>query len=219
MSLENLTEHEKLFFDDGFQLGKQAAENKTNEKAFLDCVNEAYKAIDGLIDSILAMAKKENVTVDCKNGCAYCCHQAVYANSFELHYLGNFISQNFTPDQQEEVKKKAKEKKATTEKLSHEEVLKYKSPCPLLKNGSCTVYAARPMACRIYLSMKLNTCIEFYKNPDNSDNYPLLLEFPLTAGRMMNEGFSAALKESGIEIAEFRLEDGLSTVLTNGAKL
>jgi hypothetical protein len=28
-------------------------------------------------------------------------------------------------------------------------------------------------------------------------------------GRMMNEGFIAALKDAGIEIAEFRLEQGL----------
>ena len=50
------------------------------------------------------------------------------------------------------------------------------------------------MACRIYLSTDVKTCHEFYKNPDNIENYPALLDFPMKAGKMMNEGFKAALK-------------------------
>jgi len=71
------------------------------------------------------------------------------------------------------------------------------------------------MACRIYLSTKLETCLEFCHHTDNETNYPALMDFPLRAGRMMNEGFSAALKAIGIETAEFKLEDGLRIVLKN----
>jgi hypothetical protein len=71
------------------------------------------------------------------------------------------------------------------------------------------------MACRIYLSTRLETCLEFYHHPENEQNYPALIDFPLKAGRMMNEGFMAALKENGIETAEFRLEEGLKIVLKN----
>ncbi|WP_372772930.1 YkgJ family cysteine cluster protein [Mangrovibacterium sp.] len=219
MSLDNLTEHEKLFFDDGYRLGEQAAAAKSDEKAFLNCVQDAYLAIDGLIDSILAMAQKQDISVDCKKGCAFCCHQAVYANSYELHFLGNFINQNFSAEQKEQAKTLAHEKNKITSGLSDEDVLHYKSPCPLLKENACSAYRARPMACRIYLSMKLESCVEFYRHPDKPDNFPLLLDFPLTAGRMMNEGFIAALKKADIEVAEFRLEDGLEGVLTHGAKL
>jgi len=219
MSLNNLTEHEKVFYDDGFRLGKEAAKHAKNEKLFLAYIEDMYLAIDGLIESILGLARSQNVPVDCKKGCEYCCHQAVYANSYELHYLGNFIQNNFPPDQKNEVLIKTKAKNSATSKLPNDQVLKYKSPCPLLSDGACSAYAARPMACRIYLSMKLDSCIEFFRNPDNSDNFPLLMDFPLMAGRMMNEGFTAALREAGIESAEFRLEDGLETVLVHGAKL
>jgi Fe-S-cluster containining protein len=99
--------------------------------------------------------------------------------------------------------------------MNEQELANYKSPCALLENGACSVYDARPMACRIYLSTKLETCLEFYNHPDNEHNYPALIELPLRAGRMMNEGFMAALKEHGIETAEFRLEQGLSIVLKN----
>lgn len=217
MSLDNLTEHEKAFYDDGFRLGKEAAQHASNEKVFLSYIGEMYTAIDQLIDSILGMAKRQNIPVDCRKGCEYCCHQAVFANSYELHYLGNFINDKFYTPDKDAVIKKAVEKNKLTKKMSDEQVLSYKSPCPLLKDGACSAYQARPMACRIYLSMRLSSCIEFFKNPDNPNSFPQLLEFPLMAGRMMNEGFTAALREKDIEIAEFRMEDGLATMLKYGA--
>jgi Fe-S-cluster containining protein len=94
------------------------------------------------------------------------------------------------------------------------EVLKYKAPCPLLENGACSIYDARPMACRIYLSTKFDTCLEFFHHPEDEVNYPALIELSLRAGRMMNEGFIAALKENGIETAEFRFEEGLKIALS-----
>ncbi len=219
MRRNDLTEHEQLFYSDGHQLGQRAAANVSNEKQFLTYIAETYTAIDKLIDSLLAYAQKQGVQVDCKKGCAWCCHQAVFANSYEIHYLGDFIKNNFSPEEINDIKKKAHNKQNKTSKLKEKDVLNYKHPCPLLVNGSCSAYEARPMACRIYLSMKVATCLEFYKNPRKKDSYPALLDFPLKAGRMMNEGFIDALKEKDIQIAEFRLEEGLERILTHGSNL
>ncbi len=219
MSLDNLSEHEQLFYNDGYKLGQVAAKHRKNETQFLSYIKEMYQTIDSVITSILNLAQQQGIGVDCKKGCAYCCHQAVFANSYEIHYLEKHLKSTFTKAKLNAVLNKAEEKNAITSALSEEEVLDYKKPCPLLVAGSCTVYEARPMACRIYLSMKVASCIEFYKNPGNKDNFPLLLDFPLSAGRMMNEGFTAALREAGVEVAEFRMEEGLKTALTFGAKL
>jgi len=217
MSLDNLTEHEQVFYNDGYQLGLQAAKKANDETAFLQCIADMYNAIDQFIDSILSLAKQQNVPVDCKKGCFYCCHQAVFANSYELHYLGNFINNTFYTTEKDAVIKRAVEKNDKTKKMNDDEVLHYKSPCPLLVDGACSAYNARPMACRIYLSMQLESCVEFYKNPRNPNNFAQLMDFPLMAGRMMNEGFTAALRENKIEIAEFRMEDGLASMLKYGA--
>ena len=219
MTTNNLTEHEQLFFNDGFRLGQEAAKQIKNEDAFLKRIEDMHLAIDQLIDSLLAMAQKQGVAVDCKKGCAWCCHQAVFANSYEVHYLGAYIRKNFKPLVQEDILQQAINKNEQIGELTDEEVLKFKSPCPLLKDGACSAYHARPMACRIYLSMNISSCVEFYKNPENEENYPALFDFPLSAGRMMNEGFIEALKESEIFITEFRLEEGLKTFLTKGSNL
>ena len=70
-------------------------------------------------------------------------------------------------------------------------------------------YKARPVACRIYLSSNLNSCLKFYNEPEDKNNYPALLNFPMRAGRLMNEGFKAALKAGGIVAKEFRIEEKL----------
>lgn len=203
------SEYEQLFYNDGYRLGKEAAKNDYKEADLFRAMDQLYLAIDQLIDSLAVMAQKQNRPVHCKKGCSYCCHQAVFANSYELHYLGNFIRNHVDLPGIKQIQKDAATKNKTTSKLDEKSLLNHKSPCPLLKDGTCSVYAARPMACRIYLSTSVSSCIEFFQHPANEENYPALLEFPLMAGRMMNEGFIAALKDAGIEIAEFRLEEGL----------
>jgi Fe-S-cluster containining protein len=217
MAIENkhFTENERIFYSDGYQLAQSAIEQGLTNNTLFSAIESMYAAIDALNDSIVALAERQKIPVACHKGCQWCCHQAVYANSYELHFLSEKIKKRFSPEKISKWLEAAEAKFTSTSKMNEMEVSKYKTPCPLLENGACSVYEARPMACRIYLSTKLETCLEFYHHPENEHNYPALIDFPLQAGRMMNEGFMAALKEYGIETAEFKLEEGLRIVLKN----
>jgi Fe-S-cluster containining protein len=211
----HFSDNDRIFYSDGYQLAQSAIQKGFSNTTLFSAIESLYAAIDDLNDSILALAERQKMGVACHKGCHWCCHQAVYANSYELHYLSEKIKTRFTPEKISKWFMAAETKSAITSKMNEEEVGKYKSPCALLENGTCSVYDARPMACRIYLSTRLDTCLEFYHHPENEQNYPALIDFPLKAGRMMNEGFMAAMKEHGIETAEFRLEEGLRIVLKN----
>lgn len=217
MTTENkhFTENDRIFYSDGYRLVQSAIEQGFSNKTLFQAIESLYAAIDGLNDSVIALAERQNIAVACTKGCHWCCHQAVFANSYELHFLSERIRTKFNSGKIKDVAARAEAKHAATSELDEDEMLKYKAPCPLLSEGACSVYEARPMACRIYLSTKLETCIEFYKHSENENNYPALIDFPLRAGRMMNEGFRAALKEFGVETAEFKLEEGLRIVLKN----
>jgi len=217
MTSENkhFTDNDHIFYSDGYKLAQSAIQKGLTNDSLFSALESLYEAIDGLNVSILALAQRQNIRVACHNGCHWCCHQAVYANSYELHFLSEQVKKNFTNESLSSLISLTENKCAQTSVLSENEILKFKSPCPLLKNGSCSIYSARPMACRIYLSTKLESCLEFYRHPENDENFPALMDFPLRAGRMMNEGFRAALKEFGIETAEFRFEEGLQIVLKN----
>ncbi len=215
MTAENkhFIDHDRIFYSDGYQLAQTAIRQGFSTQTLFSAIKSLYAAIDGLNDSIIALAGRHNQPVACQKGCEWCCHQAVFANSYELHYLSAKIKSSFTPEEQKNLIIRAENKNAVTSALSETEQLKYKSPCPLLKEGACSAYAARPMACRIYLSTQLQSCLEFFHYPENEANYAALIDFPLRAGQMINEGFCAALKEIGVETAEFRMEAGLEIVL------
>jgi Fe-S-cluster containining protein len=215
MENRHFSENDRIFYSDGYKLAQSAIEEGLSNDSLFVAIESLYAAIDGLNDSIIALAERQNIKVACFKGCHWCCHQAVFANSYELHFLSEKIKTHFTSGELADVIAKTEAKYLITSELSEEDILKYKTPCPLLKEGACSAYVSRPMACRIYLSTKLETCLEFYKHPENEANFPALIDFPLRAGQMMNEGFRAALKEFGIETAEFRMEEGLRITLKN----
>ncbi len=217
MTTDNIhfNENDRIFYDDGYKLAQSAFHEGFTKETLFAAIESLYAAIDGLNDSIVALAIRQKSDVACFNGCHWCCHQAVFANSYEIHYLSEKIKEKFTLKELDALIVRTIAKHTKTSKLTEVEILNYKAPCPLLDEGSCSIYASRPMACRIYLSTKLETCLEFYNHPENETNYPALIDFPLRAGQMMNEGFRAALKKFEIEIAEFRLEEGLHIALKN----
>ena len=202
----------KAFYSDGYQLGMQAAENQESSEILFASVANMYQNMDDLIESLEAFSKNQNQNIDCKNGCEWCCHQPVFALDYELDYLAHFIQNNFKKEKQKEIQKKAVEKNNQLKALKNDDLLNAKHPCPLLEKVSCLAYKARPMACRIYLSTNIKTCLKFYTHPEDKTSFPALMDFPMRAGRMMNEGFKSALKTHSIFTAEFRIEEKLITL-------
>jgi Fe-S-cluster containining protein len=124
-----------------------------------------------------------------------------------MEYLNDFIQHNFDEESKIQIKNRAEQENKKLSGLTETDLLNSKFPCPLLKNGACMAYKARPMACRIYLSSDVNSCLKFYQQPDDKSNYPALLSLTLRCGRKMNEGFKAALKTSGKVTVEYRIEE------------
>lgn len=207
---QQLENFEKAFYQDGFNLAMKASEAGMKPQHISAAVQEMYNSIDNLIDSITTLAKQQERPIECKLGCEYCCHQPVFALHYELDFLNSYLQEYFDDDLLSEIKEKAKQKETKLAKLKDNELLNSKHPCPLLNDGACIAYEARPMACRIYLSSNVKTCIRFYKVPNDKNSYPALLDLPMRLGRMMNEGFKTALKMSGVVPEEFRIEERLS---------
>ena len=200
---------ENAFYSDGYKLGMNVAVSENNQQFLFESVSEMYSAIDSLIESLTEFAQRQNKRIDCKKGCEWCCHQPVFALDYELEYLNDFINRNFTQELKNVIKKRAVDKNNKLGMLKETDLLNAKFPCPLLENGACMAYSARPMACRIYLSGNVNSCLNFYNYPQKKTSIPALINLTLRTGQMMNEGFKAALKTAGIKTREFRIEEKL----------
>ncbi len=204
---QKFTAVEKAFYSDGYLLGMKVVESGLSQNILFSSISEMYSAIDELINSVSTLAQKHNQSIHCKKGCEYCCHQPVFALEYEMQYLNSFIKERFSDKRQNEIGEKADENRFNLIDLDKTQILNSKQPCPLLKNGTCSAYEARPMACRIYLSTDVNSCITFYDKPKDKSSFPALLDFPMRAGRMMNEGFKAALKTKVLVMKEFRIDE------------
>lgn len=202
-----IEQFEKAFYNDGFQLGMKALDDESVKTTFLSAIKEMYTAIDGLIDSLSDLAQQQGQAIECKLGCEWCCHQPVFALDYELDFLQEYIDKYFDEETKANIKTKAKLKQEKLEKLEGDQLLNSKHACPLLNEGACIAYEARPMACRIYLSSSVKSCQHFYDLPNDKTSYPALLDLPMRLGRMMNAGFKAALQMNGIDPKEFRIEE------------
>ena len=200
---------DNIFYNDGYQLAEKIIGNEVSNEKFRALTKELFDNIDTLLDAFSLRVKNNNQEIHCRRGCSWCCSQPVFTNEWEAEYLRDFMMRRFTCNKVSEIKKKAEDKNKTTSGLGKKEILRTRIFCPFLENNACSVYPARPMACRIYLSSNLDSCIYDFNNPSDDKKYAQLYDFPLHAGRKMNEGIAAWLEGHEFEVRELRLEEAL----------
>jgi Fe-S-cluster containining protein len=208
----------RIFYRDGYRIASQQLEEELCTENLLEALQILYRSVDDLLEAFLQRAKQEKNPAECNRGCNWCCHQAVFAVTFEFLHIQDYVNRSFAPEQRDKVLRRARSKTLHTHPLSLEEQLQFRAPCPFLESGFCMIYNVRPMACRIYLSSSVAACKSAHDNPGD-DKFPELFEFPITAGRMMNEGFSAYLKQRGFKVVELPMEQGYSGMITMNQSL
>lgn len=204
---DSIKELEKQFYSDGYRIGFTAFNNGFSDDSLYEAVKQLHSVTDEMIEFFNDFAQKHNQEPLCTKGCAWCCNQPVFAMDYELNYLQNFINEKLSPELKKRIALRAGEKRNRLSGFDEARLLKSKYSCALLENDVCTAYSARPVACRIYLSSNLESCRHFYHKPEDKSRYPELLYLPMRLGRMLNEGFRAALKINGVKAEEFRIEE------------
>lgn len=92
------------------------------------------------VDALTKTAMQERA-FDCKAGCNHCCHATnVDITPAEAFFLADYVQQQ------------------RLETISPR--TDTNAACPLLKDGLCTAYEARPLSCRYILSTELASCIK-----------------------------------------------------------
>ncbi len=209
---------DKSFFDDGYRIADLYLLNGLIKENLFKAQQHLYNAIDDFNNAFLNKVSSEGKPTECKKGCSTCCSQTVLATPYELFYLADFLKKKFREDALVKIVERAENKTKSTSVLKIDKLLRYKGACPLIHpdEGYCRAYQARPMACRIYLSSSVKSCIDDLENPNDDNIFPELYDLPLRFGRMMNEGFHARIrkgKEKTLQSFENTIEEGLLTAL------
>jgi Putative zinc- or iron-chelating domain len=90
----------------------------------------------------------------CRKGCTHCCHTSVLIPAQEAALIGKRIG--------------VKPAKVTGITGRHDIKAGYDNPCPFLKDGACSIYASRPLACRQQYNMDADALLcELIGGPSN----------------------------------------------------
>lgn len=209
----------RLFYRDGYRIAIQHLEEGISAANLITGIAKLHQEVDDLLESFLKRSSAEGKAAECKKGCNWCCHQTVYALTQEFLYIKHYMDRHFSASRKNKCLENARVGTLLTQTKSLKEQAQVKAPCPFLELGVCSIYPVRPMACRIYLSSSVRACKRAYDDPTNERVFPDLFEFPLRAGRMLNEGFVAYLKQVGFQLSELPIEQGYASMLSLGQSM
>jgi len=110
-----------------------------------EAIPTIYSVIEDVTQQLLEQSK---VNTTCKKGCSFCCYIPIELSEAEFQYLLTGLD-----DKPNKTQLKRQWNGEVKGDGSWVDTTQYKTrKCSLLRNGICTVYETRPLACRTYLS-------------------------------------------------------------------
>ena len=147
-------EEDTLFEKTGAAVLKRLRKTR-NPADLLTAVASTYKEFDRAFAAAPAEAK---AAVACRAGCGACCHVPVGVQAHEVLIAARHVQTHFSPTQLDELIARAAVHRAAFAGRSIGERMALKTPCVLLAAGSCSIYEARPEACRSHHSHNAEAC-------------------------------------------------------------
>jgi Fe-S-cluster containining protein len=153
-------------------------------------------------------------TLACRSGCTWCCYFTVDVRAVEVFRILDVVDQSFTVEEKARVHAEVRANSTTLRNGSaHERVIR-NLKCPFLKEGRCTIYAARPQSCRNYHATNVAGCEQSYKEPENLDIDPDFASGVYQVGAAHVEAFNAAMREKA-DVAVYELNGALDAALSD----
>lgn len=203
-------EEERLFEKTGGAVLKRM--RKTGNPAdLLAVLRSAHKEFDRAYAAAPAAAR---ASVACRAGCGTCCHVPVGAQAHEVLLAAEYIQTRYSPDDLEAVIAGVAAHRAAFAGRTMDERAALKIPCALLRDGSCSIYEARPESCRSHHSHNLAGCISNLES--GLDIVDVLI--PEIRGRMFAVmlGIDQAVAEAGFDGRAYDFGSALHEALTDG---
>jgi Fe-S-cluster containining protein len=153
-------------------------------------------------------------TLACCAGCSWCCYFTVDVRAAEVFRILDFVAQSFTPEEKARVYAEVRANSLILAALGEGERVTLNLKCPLLNEGQCTVYQARPQSCRNYHATDVAGCRQSFEEPENLDIDPEFAPGVYQAGGAHVEAVSAAMREAGYDVNVYELNRALDAALS-----
>lgn len=144
----------------------------------------------------------------CSSGCAWCCYQQVSVAPAEAIAIAGHVRTSFSPAALAALKSRLAALDSKSRGLGPRGRASLKAPCAFLIDGTCSIYAVRPLRCRGVYSRDAGHCRWAMENPDeifgNRERHGRPGPYPVEPAKIMD----AALTGLARAFAEVRLPWG-----------
>lgn len=131
--------------------------------------------------------------IACAKGCAFCCHVAVTASAPEIFLVAAKIRE-MPNDRAEDLLNRVRAADQRTRQMTSRQRASNKIPCGLLIDNMCSVYEARPGACRGFSSTSAEMCRRGFEGEAVQVNTPAVWTSLRGAHKQALWGALAAVK-------------------------
>jgi Fe-S-cluster containining protein len=202
-------EEDELFEKTGAAVLKRLRKTR-NPADLLSVVSSAHKEFDRAYAGATLAARE---SVACRAGCDACCHVPVGLLAHEVFIAAQYVQKHYSPEELDALIDRAGAHRAAFAAKSNEERTALKTPCVLLREGSCSIYEARPEACRSHHSTNAEACrTNLAAGREDIDVY-----VPGVRGRMFAVmlAIDQAVAEAGFDGRAYDFGSALHEALTN----
>lgn len=133
-------------------------------------------------------ANPPTAALACKKGCNWCCYSTVAATVPEILHV--WMS--------------ARGQARGTGDIASDG----KPPCLMLRDGACTIYAARPLMCRVANSLDWTVCREEFDGTNPDRDVPVS-RVPIEHGAAVRTSVIAAMQMKGLDAGLYELASGI----------
>jgi Fe-S-cluster containining protein len=142
--------------DVAYGIASRALENGTSPNRLIDLA----AGLADYADAAIAIVQDEyRPRLDCREGCFYCCCKpGVLITLPELLRILDRVHTTFDADAIAALRERARRYVEQLDGRSFDAPTDQSVPCPLLKDGRCSVYEVRPLTCRGYNSTSVDAC-------------------------------------------------------------
>lgn len=165
-------------------------------------------------DARLASAPDAS-TLDCRAGCAWCCHFSVDVRAVEVFAILDFVERTFTAEEKARVRAEVRTNSAALAGLGEFERMTRNVKCPFLQTGCCTIYPVRPQTCRNYHATDVAGCRQSFEDPANLEIDPDFAPGVYQAGGAHVEAFGNAMRDAGYDVNAYELNAAFEAALSD----
>ena len=143
----------------------------------------------GAIESFNALGD-----VACDRGCTYCCHISVASSLPEVFLVAGRLRDELDPL----ARFGARAALAVDEQFTSEDRFRHGKACAFLSGGLCSIYPARPLACRGWHSLDVAACEKGFADGDPTSRIPAI-PGRMTAAAAITFALCTAAKDTGLD--------------------